>query len=593
MRKIGKKLTKTSAFTVCAAIALFAGACGSANKPVDTVEGDHDPFGKYEQTVTLSVGITKDSTITSQVLPYLQNENLRNNRYTDLYSDLLNVEFDYKWEAASDEDYENKVSAAMASGNLPDVIMTNKDTIQELYEAGQLKDVSDVWDEYASPLLKQITTQEGNGDLNAVTYGGKLYAIPQVYSSIDRAQFIWIRMDWLEKLNSEKGMNLSKNPQTVDDLVAIIKAFKDNYVFLTTGVAGNESANATNKRGGLVMMGDAYSDFGGWTGFLNSYGAYPSMWLEQDDGSLTYGSVKSEVKTALAKLNELYTGGYIYQEFSSRSVDDVATALTNGYYGVVYGEQWLCSYPFQQIYNQDQSVDWQAFPIVGVSASEKAKPQVTSATYGWWGVTQSCANPEAIIKIMNVYVEAVWGDAEYTDFDTYYSQSFTTAGGSNISVDVWKLSLVKNEPPRKNLQAYLDIKAAKAANDFTMLTGEAKTIYGYIQDYLNGNKGLWSWYNGYWPNEDANTVFEQMNYYVQNDLILLNKFTGAQTETMRAQSRMTLIENKANEIYTSMIMAANASAFNACWDELQTFYSNYGGAKITNEVNLWYSDYTD
>ncbi len=583
-----KKIISIISYVLAGALLIYAVFCMFSPRTktgVSTVAGDGQAFGKYEKPVTLSVTTTKDSTITSQVLPYLDNENLKSNRFTDLYKDKLNVEFNYLWEANSNEDYKTKLDNSITIGELPDVVMSDKDTIYSLYEGDYLRDMTDVWEQYASPLLKQITLQEGDGDMKAVTYDGKLYAIPQVYSSIDRAQFVWIRVDWINKLNSGLGLNLSTNPQTIDELCNIIKAFHDNYCYLT-----GESSNSADY-GGLLMQGDFYEAMGGITGFINSYGGYPATWIDDGNGGLKFGSIQPEVKAALTKLNELYRGGYIFKEFVLKDTDALNQYLTLGRFGVVYGEQWLNSFPFQQIYENDNSVDWQAFPIPTATGTP-AKVSVTNGTYGWWGVTKFCAHPEAIVKLMNVYVEAIWGAETYTDYETYYSVPVETAKGQ-IPIGVWKLSLIKNEPPRKNLDAYLAIKNAKADGTLDELTGEAKTIYSFIKRYLEGgDKTLWSWYNGYWPNEEKNTTYEVMNHYVENDLILLNKFTGAQTKTMYSPiPRMAQISDKANEVFTNIIRAGNPSDIDAQWNTLLSYFETMKGQDITREVNEWYNSH--
>ncbi len=552
--------------------ALLAGAlvaCGGGGRgPVDAVEGDGDPFGKYEQTVQLDLVTTADVTVTSQVLAYYPDESMADNRFTDLYADELNVKINYSWVAQSTEDYNTKLDMAMTIGNLPDAFIVDTAVLSDLVEAGQVRDLTEVWETYASPLLKEITEAEGDSVFKAASYDGKLYGIPQMFSSTDRAQLVWIRMDWLNKLNTlYPNLNLPAEPKTVDDMMQIISAFKT----YSKDLSGREP----NRAFGLSIQGDLWNSMGGITPMMNMYGAYPNIWLEKD-GQLVYGSIQPEVKEPLRVLSEMYKNGQIAQDFATKSVTGVSDDMTRGMAGVVFGEQWLCSYPLQQVYDDDHAADWKAFPIF-MNGETQNPVQVTMGTYGWWVVSNEYEHPEAIIKCMNTYVEHIWGSK--ADVEKYYMPADTGA-------PVWKLSPFQPEPPTKNLDCYLAIKEAQAnGDDFASLTGEAATIYGNIRNFFDGNSSLWSWKVGYWPDGDK-AVYESMNTYVEENRILYNAFSGAPTDTMRLNSQMDLFSAKQGEIFTAIINGTKD--VDAGYNELVAYWNTMHGDQMTEEVNAWY-----
>jgi carbohydrate ABC transporter substrate-binding protein, CUT1 family (TC 3.A.1.1.-) len=105
-----------------------------------------------------------------------------------------------------------KINVTLASGDLPDVITVNASQLKQLADAGQIEDMTKYYNDYASPLTKEVYTKEGSSVLDSATFDGKLMAIPNADASIESAQFLWIRADWLKKLGLEP-------PKTMEDLL--------------------------------------------------------------------------------------------------------------------------------------------------------------------------------------------------------------------------------------------------------------------------------------------------------------------------------------------------------------------------------------
>ena len=549
------RLNKKSIILPILAILLTA-SCGGGSDGVSSIEGDKNPFGKYQELTTIEMVRTSDSTIDSTILAHYPDETLIDNRFSQLYLDKLNLKVNYKFIAADAEDYQNKINLAMTSGQLPEFMIVDTDTAKKLYEAEVLKPLDDMWADYASPYLKSITGQD---ELAACSFGGNLYGIPQMYSTIDRAQFCFVRLDWIKKLNEkDSSLNLKENPQTIDELEAIARAFIDK----------DPDGNGKKDTQGILFQGDIWADMGGFTGIFNAYESYPNIWVENQQGNLEFGSVQQTTKNALTKLSQWYQDGIISREFVSQSSSTIASTLTQGKAGIFFCEQWGCQYPLQDVYNLDDSADWVALPLM-TATSNRAKTQASMGTYGWWVATNNCSRPEAVIKMMNVYLDSIWG--ENGDFEKYYMPSDTGAS-------IWKLSPVTPEPPTKNLDAYLEIKKAMNEQSTTSLKGEAKQIYQQIQSYLDGKDSLWSWSKGY--NPENKCVYETMNYYVENELIKYDEYVGAPTDTM--SDKYTLIQKEQNKVFVNIITGA------ASVDTFDTFVETFGklgGTQITNEVN--------
>ena len=175
--------------------------------------------------------------------------------------------------------------------------------------------------------------------------------------------------------------------------------------------------------------------------------------------------------------------------------------------------------------------------------------------------------------MINLFIEKCWG--ETGDNGKYYAPP--EAEG------VWKLSPIQCSMPHKNLQAYLDIEAARQSGDTSSLTGEAKSIQDKLDSYYSGSDegfALWGWERIYGPDPSSYSSINAMN---EDNRIMINKFVGAPTETMT--EKLSTLETMRDEVYTKIIIGE------ASIDEFDTFVEDFnklGGSDMTAEVNEWY-----
>ena len=137
--------------------------------------------------------------------------------------------------------------------------------------------------------------------------------------------------------------------------------------------------------------------------------------------------------------------------------------------------------------------------------------------------------------------------------------------------------------PNKNIQAYLDIEAARQAGDTSSLTGEAKSIQDKLDSYYSGSDegfALWGWERIYGP---APSSYSTNNDLSESGRIMINQFVGAPTETMT--EKLSTLETMRDEVYTKIIIGE------APVDDFDTFVEDFnklGGEDITREANEWY-----
>ena len=151
---------------------------------------------------------------------YADGEDQYNNVYYNAYRDNLGITLDFQICASGDE-YSQKVTLAIASDDLPDLLYLPVAEYSQLAEAGKLAPLDDVLEQYGSELTKKNLNSDGGKILEAAKRNDVLYGIPSGNAERIPSQFLWIRKDWLDKL----GLDV---PKTLDDVVEVARAFKND-----------------------------------------------------------------------------------------------------------------------------------------------------------------------------------------------------------------------------------------------------------------------------------------------------------------------------------------------------------------------------
>ncbi|MBB6634712.1 extracellular solute-binding protein [Cohnella thailandensis] len=556
---LGLAMTLSSALTACSGNGNHtskATPSPSANPSSSAAAEEANPIGRYDPPIEITTVRNRSDVVENNVLSVLKNEKFEDNRWTQLYSEELGIRIKYNWVIQGDDTsdpYLQKMSVMLASGDLPDIIPVNATQLKQLVDSDQIEDMTNLFEKYASPLLKEILSEEGSGPFDAATFDGRLMAIPQTGSSIEQAQLIWIRTDWLSKL----GMS---PPRTMNDVLAISKVFAEQ----------DPDGNGKKDTYGLAITKDLWGGAMGLEGFMAGYGAYPNIWLEDSSGKLVYGSVQPETKKALQSLQTMYRNGELDKEFGVKEGHKISEVIVSGKIGMEYGQQWNSIWPLQWNKNNDPNAQWQAFPIV-TESGEPAKVPLKFSTTKFFAVRKGAAHPEAVIKLFNMHVEKNWGLTEENEY--YYAPPDTES--------VWQLSPVQPAPTRKNLELYRTLEEVRKTGNKSMLTGEAKAIQKKLDSYASGSKegfALWGWERIYGP-DGAESIVDQ---YDKNNQFLLDKFAGSPTATM--VERQSTLEKMRDEVFVKIILGSPIDDF----DQFVEDWKELGGDRITKEVNEYY-----
>lgn len=390
MKAMSKWLTAVLLVTM-----LFVTACGKAeeNKDADQKNADASQGtdnsggtkadessvvdGKMKEPVTMT--IAKSVNPQDKSLP--EGDTIDNNAFTRYLQQKTNVSFQATLTGAAGDSYNQKLQVAIASDDIPDVMIVNEMQLKQLVESDMVEDLTDVYDKYASKVYKDIYQSGDNQALKNATFDGKLMAIPGSVFEADSVELLWIRMDWLKKLNLEV-------PKTVDDIENVAKAF------IGQDPDGNGKADTI----GLTGSPDLYYTHG-FSSIFSAYHAYPDFWVKDASGKVVNGSTTPETKKGLEKLRQWYADGILDKEFALRK--DTNELVAGGKAGMFFGEWWSpWGGPIADAVKVDPKADWQAFPVP-LDDQGQFNGKMTNISPSYVVLKKGFAYPEALMLVLN------------------------------------------------------------------------------------------------------------------------------------------------------------------------------------------------
>jgi len=561
----------TAALAALLSVSFIVTACGSGgagegastgdeNEPAAAEQGageetpaasaaDADPyFGKYDPPIEIStVRIVGD-------LKFKDGEDIDNNQWTRTLSERLGIKVVNEWVVKNEQGAE-KMNVTIASGDLPDFFQVNATQLHQLVEAGEIMDLTDVYEKHATPLVKGFMNDATNA-LASATIDGKLMAFPSPGSTLDAAPILWIRKDWLDKLGLAE-------PKSMSDVLAIAEAFATK----------DPDGNGQNDTYGLALMKNLYGSYGALEGFLNGYNAFPQTWVKAADGTLAFGSVQPETKTALAALQDMYKKGLIEREFGVKDEAKAGELAASGKVGMTYGAMWISLDMLKNSKANEPNADWQAYPLVN-EAGAMANVQIPSLAVGsYYVVRKGAKHPEALIKMLNLFGELQFGPD--TPPDVWQAHSKVDG------IEIWPYYPFLVGQPNKNLGIHKRVVAALDKKDPTGLNAEETDAYNNSLAIEEGRGDPNAWgYDKVFGRKGSYDVIER---YVDNNLLKPGEFYGVNTPTMAERGET--LKKMEIETFTKIILGDPIDTF----DKFVEDWKKLGGDQMTQEVNAWYT----
>lgn len=501
-------------------------------------------FGPRLYEPPIEIAAIRQTTNNMQFKP---GESLERNDWSQYYERRLGIKLNYKW-TGSGPYYVQKLNVAIASDDLPDLMVLLPSQFDQLAREGRLEDLQPYFDAYASPALKKLYASDGGKLYRSARIGPAQYGIPRTISSMgDGSPLLFVRMDWLERLQLPE-------PDTMKQLLEIVEAFTDR----------DPDGNGVADTYGLALHKDLFGSMG-LEGFFNGYHAYPGIWVDDGTGRLVYGSIQPEMKPALAKLQELYAAGRLDPEFGVKNFAKESELLVSGKLGLLFGSMGTPLYPLQNAVNADPASRWRPFPVPSID-DKPAKVNKKTYLSEIFAVRKGAAHPEALIHLMNAHLDNLYGpDADWT----VYSQEG--------QLQKYNYSFTNIEPLTKNMDVYLAVREALRTGDATGLNQDQRNAYDQAVAYRNGDHRAFGLATVFHETGSFSVIHGS---YVERDLFMNDGFNGLNTPTLAA--KRVLLGALENEAFTKIIYGE------APVDEFDRFVDAWwraGGDKITEEVN--------
>ncbi len=488
-------------------------------------------------------------------IKFPEGSDIENNIWIDYYREVFGINLSYAW-VIPEEQFLQKLNISVASGDLPDLMWLDNKNLIELAQNDLLYDLTDLYEARTSDFTKSILEQDRQA-FDTAKVNGRLMAIPHTASSVDSLQVLHIRTDWLENL----GLAV---PTTMEELLNVIEAFTND----------DPDGNGKDDTYGIAFTKNFIKDnHAGATGFFAGFHGYIRRWVEDGKGNLAYGTIQPEVRTALLTLQDLYRKGMIDPEFGVKDRAKVTESIASGKIGITYGGMSTPGAFVKDSVINDPKAEWKALKLVSID-NNPAKPITKLNVSRYYAINKNCAHPEAIIKL----VEA--GSAGYArDSKTTADEWADKLSYSKEGIALWQYQVLGYEPAMKNLNAHRNVVKALETGDTSILNLEEQGYYDRIKKYRAGDRNFWGDERIF----GSPSSFEIIGEYVESGDYLYDKFYGALTPTM--VERNATLEALEDEVFTKIIMGESIESF----DKFVKDWLSMGGAKITEEVNAWYS----
>jgi putative aldouronate transport system substrate-binding protein len=445
----------------------------------------------------------------------------------------------------------------MTSGQpLPDVFFETNLVLQgELMQSGKVMDITEAFDKYASPRLKELYAKYPE-TLNAFTKDGKLMALPVLKDGDGTDSIMWIRQDWLDKLKLQV-------PATLDELDKVMDAF------VNQDPDGDGKKNTIGLSISLKNGLSSWMSEGSW--IAGAYGSYlPLSWGKAEDGTLVYGGIQPSVKQAIGTLADWFKKGYLDPEASIIDEVKASESFVNGKSGILVGPSWAYGWPLADTLKNVPEADIQPIKL----------PAGPDGHVGRRGI-----NPYEGVLFFNKDFKHM--DAFFYYLDKLYDRAFEVKDsefyygyheGYDYVLQDGKPAYGKDAIGGDYTPTHYFLTAQEPLIPFDGLDLLKKVMTeGYAPD-ANASPGELKA-----AAADKHNLKGRMLMKEQFDSRILNQFNSPPTKTMESKNELL---NKM-ELETLSKIVYNREPI----DYFDTFVENWkksGGDQITAEVNEWY-----
>ncbi|WP_409342361.1 sugar ABC transporter [Paenibacillus sp. MBLB4367] len=510
---------------------------------VQTANGKFDP----PVTITTVRGLPAAAT-------FKNGETIDDNVHSRWVKDKLGIEIKNLWSVVNTNNaYDTKLKLALSANEpMPDVVNATGEMARLLIESGRFQDAGALFDKYASETWKKAMSEDPT-----VWYefskDGKRYGIPQLDYDYNNDPVLWLRGDWMKKLNLTA-------PKTIDEYEKVLDAFTNQ---------DPDGDGQKNTFGLSVGFKKSYGNHFGVSWLFGSYGSIPGMWTKQADGTLAYGSVQPGVKEGLAKLKSWVAKGYIPQEAPVWDEAKAGSFVSAGKAGSFTGPYWSEAWPMGDLTKNNPKAELTT-TVLPVGANGKGSYFATHPYAGATFINKEMKNPEIFFTYANYLFDNFADPKAGSEFENGWHKGYD-----------W------------------DMVDGKVTNDLTKIPGGGVRVFFYsllnqgpripsqnIKALVNlGKNGKPETpYERYWSQLAPPIEIQSSgNVWNQRQNRLMNEFTGGATATMTDKGDY--LNKLEMETFSKIVFGDEPVE---AYDKFVQTWKSQGGDAITKEVNDWY-----
>ncbi len=511
------------------------------------------PYGKYPETVVYTLGKTATNFDVLDGTEYEGDDDV-NNAWTRYLKEKLNIQNTNLFEANDGDDYEQKVSMAIVSGEIPDIMVVGDyATLKQLYENDLIADLTEVYENCASDKIKKIYDSYDGVCLETATFDGKLMGLPTTEISHGPG-ILWLRKDWMDKCNLAE-------PKTMEDIYNILQQF----------LVQDPGGNGEGQTAGLVIDPEIAGNSGGSympNNIFTLYGAYPKQWIDDGSGNAVYGSVQPQMKEALEQLSKMYSEGLIDKQFVTRTGDDRKGLLNSGKSGAFFGN-WWGAWEVADSMSLNKEAEWVPY-ICPVGSDGKVTMFSGNPNSSYVVVRKEFEHPELVMKIASMQFDY----SRYQEKDEEAYKELTDYGELNAGGSILATNIDYYDGFPRSSKLVVD---ALESGDISQLNRNDLTTY------LNSKKYLESLENG---EESTSSGWASYNSMLCASLVAETEVNRVMPVFFGSTQSMALkwptLEKMEQEMLLKIITGEKPVDY---FDEFVETWNKTGGEQITEEVN--------
>jgi putative aldouronate transport system substrate-binding protein len=298
-------------------------------------------------------------------------------------------EFTVQWvpDASKDE----KISAALASGKLADIVsltVIDSTTVRQALSSGQFWDVEQYLGEFDN--LSQIDDQT----LEAARIDGTLYGVP--FQKIKARYGVVVRQDWLDNL----GLDV---PHTVDDLAAVAHAFAHD----------DPDGNGKDDTTGFIDREESF--LVGFRSLAGYFGAGQKFSVD-DAGRVHAAFASDEFKQAMEWYRGVYEDKGVNQEFVTVQKQNQQDAIARDKGGIVVtglfeAKNYLT---LAQSADPDTPMEWALVnDITAGDVPRRVLSDTNGGMGGWLAIPKSEVGSEEELKKVLGFIDSLMDPEPY------------------------------------------------------------------------------------------------------------------------------------------------------------------------------------